>query len=154
MSERLIRRLTSLYATLASQSKSYDAEAVREAIDALGKTPSALTRPAVGDDVERVAEIIHDFLDERFPDGALPGGRQLFADDALDAEFKHEAGCTALAERILSSIPDMQEVERLREALVKVKDRCWEADEANWQHDILSIVVPITDALHTPEPTP
>jgi DNA-binding IclR family transcriptional regulator len=48
----------------------------------------------------------------------------------------------------------MQEVERLREALVKVKDRCWEADEANWQHDILSIVVPITDALHTPEPTP
>ena len=34
---------------------------------------------------------------------------------------------------------------RLREALERVKDRCFQADEENWQHDILSIVVPILD---------
>lgn len=49
------------------------------------------------------AAAAHEFLDERFPNGAMPGGVQLFADegDALDPKFKHEAGCKALAVRIL-----------------------------------------------------
>jgi len=46
---------------------------------------------------------ISDYLDERFPDGALPGGKQLFADDTLDPDFKHEAGCTELARRVLEA---------------------------------------------------
>jgi hypothetical protein len=119
MSERLIRRLTSLYATLASQSKSYDAEAVREAIDALGKTPSALTRPAVGDDVERVvnnAEWWNLLSDHE---------RKSFVKDPAalrDAAFR--AGAVAA----LSSLPDMQEVERLSLALKNARD--WIAYQA------------------------
>src|SRR4051812_47155495 len=35
-------------------------------------------------------------------------------------------------------------------ALQKVKHRCFQADEANWQHDILSIVVPLIDGASTP----
>lgn len=54
--------------------------------------------------VELASEAIYDFLDERFPEGAMPGGIQLFADDHLDAEFKHEAGCDALAERVVSAL--------------------------------------------------
>lgn len=67
--------------------------------------------------VERVSEVIYDYLDERFPDGAFPGGVQVFADDHLDAEFKHEAGCDELAERILAAIPSaggVEELERLQ----------------------------------------
>jgi len=57
--------------------------------------------PATGEIVERVSETIYDFLDERFPDDAMPGGKQLFADDHLDAKFKHEAGCDEMAKAIL-----------------------------------------------------
>lgn len=55
---------------------------------------------------EAVAREIHDYLSERFPDGALPGGVQLFADpgDHTDAAMKHEAGCEELANRILALI--------------------------------------------------
>jgi hypothetical protein len=61
--------------------------------------------------VERVSEVIYDYLDERFPDGAFPGGVQVFADDHLDAEFKHEAGCDELAERIIAAVPSAGGVE-------------------------------------------
>lgn len=47
------------------------------------------------------AKAVASFLDERFPEGAMPGGRQLFAADALDSKFQHEAGCEALAVRVL-----------------------------------------------------
>ncbi|WP_312595413.1 hypothetical protein [Brevundimonas sp.] len=52
---------------------------------------------------EAVAHEIYDFLDERFPDASMPGGVQLFADpgDTTDANMNHEAGCFALADRIL-----------------------------------------------------
>jgi hypothetical protein len=40
---------------------------------------------------------------------------------------------------------------KLREALEKVKDRCFSAEgEENWAHDILSIVVPVLDAALSP----
>lgn len=53
--------------------------------------------------IEAASEAIHDFLDERFPEGAMPGGKQLFAEDDLDAEFKHEAGCDELAIAVLEA---------------------------------------------------
>jgi hypothetical protein len=56
------------------------------------------------DAVEQVSEAIYDFLDERFPEGAMPGGQQLFASDHLDAEFKHEAGCDEMAKFILARL--------------------------------------------------
>jgi len=53
---------------------------------------------------EAVAHEIYDYLNERFPDGPMPGGVQLFADpgDHTDAAMKHEAGCSELADRILA----------------------------------------------------
>ena len=55
---------------------------------------------------EKVARAIYEYLDERFPGGALPGGVQLFADpgDDLDPEMKHEAGCEAMADAILAAL--------------------------------------------------
>jgi hypothetical protein len=55
------------------------------------------------DMIEKGSEAAYDFLHEKFPEGAMPGGKQLFADDHLDAEFKHEAGCTELAKAILKA---------------------------------------------------
>jgi len=54
---------------------------------------------------EKAEIAVWNFLDERFPNGALPGGCQLFADpnDDLDPHFKHEAGCAALADAVLSA---------------------------------------------------
>lgn len=72
------------------------------AIYALATRPTVL--PCDDELVERVAETIADFLDERFPQGAMPGGQQLFATDHLDAEFNHEAGCEELARTILAAI--------------------------------------------------
>lgn len=46
---------------------------------------------------------VWNFLDQRFPDGALPGGVQLFAKDGLDPNFEHEKGCAALAEAVLTA---------------------------------------------------
>lgn len=54
----------------------------------------------------RKAEIaVSDFLDERVPASALPGGAQLFADpnDHLDPHFKHEKGCADLALVVLTA---------------------------------------------------
>lgn len=47
----------------------------------------------------------HEYLDQRFPGGALPGGVQLFADhgDHLDPHFKHETGCAELARAVLTA---------------------------------------------------
>jgi hypothetical protein len=69
--------------------------------------------------IEAGSEAVYDFLDARFPDGAMPGGKQLFADDHLDAEFKHEAGCTELAKAVLRAAALTREPEagKLREAL-------------------------------------
>lgn len=53
---------------------------------------------------DAISEAIYDFLDERFPEGAMPGGQQLFASDHLDAEFKHEAGCDEMAQFILDRL--------------------------------------------------
>lgn len=64
-----------------------------------------------------ISEIIYDYLDERFPEGALPGGIQLFATDHLDAEFKHEAGCEELAKRIIAALPSADALREAREAL-------------------------------------
>ena len=41
-------------------------------------------------------------------------------------------------------------IRELVKALSRVKDRCFVADEANWQGDILDIVVPILDAKAKP----
>jgi hypothetical protein len=57
---------------------------------------------------EEISRTIYDFLEERFPGGCLPGGVQLFADDELDADFKHEAGCDALADAILQRLSNQQ----------------------------------------------
>lgn len=53
--------------------------------------------------VEAAAKAVAKFLDERFPEDALPGCKQLFAADDLDADFKHEAGCEALARAALEA---------------------------------------------------
>lgn len=55
--------------------------------------------------MEKAEIAAHQFLDERFPGGALPGGVQLFADagDHTDAKFKHEEGCAALARAVLTA---------------------------------------------------
>jgi len=56
---------------------------------------------------------------------------------------------TALSRAALQSLgyAEMErERARLLAALRKVSDRCWLADEGNWQSDILSIVAPILDA--------
>jgi hypothetical protein len=45
----------------------------------------------------------HQFLEELFPNGAPPGGVQLFAKDALDPNFEHEKGCAALARAVLTA---------------------------------------------------
>jgi hypothetical protein len=106
------------------------------------KPRPALTRPAVGDDVELQNAILEAKL-------ARLNWQKYNVDQSDEVVYQAEKMAAAINRltAALSSLPDMQEVERLRDALVKVKDRCWEADEANWQHDILSIVVPITDAL-------
>lgn len=52
------------------------------------------------------AEIaVWEFLDQRFPDGAMPGGVQMFAKpgDTLDPTFEHEKGCAALADAVLTA---------------------------------------------------
>lgn len=49
------------------------------------------------------AVAVADYLDERFPSDALPGGKQLFADDTLDPGFKHERGCEELARCVLEA---------------------------------------------------
>jgi hypothetical protein len=81
-------------------------------------------REMVASEVETVSRAIYEFLSERFPEGALPGGVQLFADpgDHLDAEFKHEAGCDALARAILNALSASKDTEiaRLREALERI----------------------------------
>lgn len=75
--------------------------------------------------VERAAEAVYDFLHERFPEGALPGGKQIFADDHLDADFKHEAGCEALARVVLNAaaLPSSDALEMASEALVEAAFR-------------------------------
>jgi len=69
-------------------------------------TPPAepVSRPAGEGEREAVAMEIYDYLNERFPEGAMPGGVQLFADpgDHTDADMKHEAGCFELADRIIA----------------------------------------------------
>lgn len=52
---------------------------------------------------EKAELAVHDFLEERFPGGAFPGGVQIFADDPIDSEFKHEAGCAELAKVVLTA---------------------------------------------------
>ena len=51
------------------------------------------------------AKAAHDYLDARFPDGALPGGVQLFANpgDYIDPLFRHEDGCVELATAVLKA---------------------------------------------------
>jgi hypothetical protein len=107
-----------------------------------------MKRPAVGEDVvEHIEDLLRgvykrawgEALEQREIEGDTPH-KDSMNEGCYQCLDDHRAAIAALS-------PDMQEVERLRDALVKVKDRCWEADEANWQHDILSIVVPITDAL-------
>lgn len=55
--------------------------------------------------MEKASAAAWDYLDERVPQAAMPGGVQLFADpgDHLDAAMKHEAGCEELARRILTA---------------------------------------------------
>jgi hypothetical protein len=55
--------------------------------------------------LEKAEIAVSNFLDERAPAAALPGGVQLFADpgDHLDPEFKHEKGCNDLACAVLTA---------------------------------------------------
>lgn len=47
---------------------------------------------------------VYTYIDERRPADALPGGTQVFADNELDVEYKHEAGCRELAKRVLEAV--------------------------------------------------
>lgn len=98
------------------------------------------------DVVEQVSEAIYDFLHERFPDGAMPGGKQLFADDHLDAEFKHEAGCDEMARAIITTLQSQpnREVEVMELAFEQIaelvqpltgqsEDRIWRPANEIWK---------------------
>lgn len=79
-------------------------DAILEAIASLATvSPLPVQSEVTEAMIEAASEAIYDFLDERFPDGAMPGGKQLFADDHLDAEFKHETGCYELAKVALDA---------------------------------------------------
>lgn len=82
----------------------------------------------VGELVERLIEIADNYAD--YPIG---NGARLTLRETADALTNLQA---RLAE--------------VTGALRKVQDRCFEAEDRNWQHDILSIVVPITDAALSP----
>lgn len=63
-----------------------------------------MTRLKITKRMQEKAEIAaHAYLESRFPNGALPGGIQLFATDSLDATFQHEKGCAELAKAILTA---------------------------------------------------
>lgn len=55
--------------------------------------------------MEKACFAAHEFLDDRFPMAALPGGVQTFADagDSLARHGKHEQGCEDLARAVLTA---------------------------------------------------
>ena len=96
---------TDYYAELASRDSTI--AALRKRVSELERQQNLVTEEMV----EKGAKAVYDHLESLFPDGALPGGVQLFADpdDALDSNFKHEAGCDRLARAVLGAALDKGE---------------------------------------------